>query len=69
RQYGLLPGAVRAGEDFVHTFSHFRLHITPLECPVTHASAALDAPERLWYNPIKPLRLGLPAPVRRLLAA
>ncbi|MGK2941875.1 MAG: A/G-specific adenine glycosylase [Immundisolibacter sp.] len=69
RQYGLLPGAVRAREDFVHTFSHFRLHITPLECPVTQASAVLDAPERLWYNPIKPPRLGLAAPVRRLLAA
>ncbi|HEX2796952.1 MAG TPA: A/G-specific adenine glycosylase [Immundisolibacter sp.] len=67
QRYGLLPGALRAGDGFVHTFSHFRLHITPLECQVAPADAVLDAPDRLWYNPTNPPRLGLAAPVRRLL--
>ena len=52
----------------MHTFSHFRLEITPLECRVLAAPALLDAPDRLWYNPADPARLGLAAPVRRLLA-
>ncbi|WP_448505688.1 A/G-specific adenine glycosylase [Immundisolibacter sp.] len=70
QQLGLvLSGAARTGTPFVHTFSHFRLHITPLECPVTPASAVLDAPDRLWYNPNNRPRLGLAAPVRRLLCA
>jgi hypothetical protein len=34
---------------------------------VAPADAVLDAPDRLWYNPINPPRLGLAAPVRRLL--
>lgn len=68
QQLGLvLSSAAQAGPPFIHAFSHFRLHITPLECPVTPASAVLDAPDRLWYNPSNPPRLGLAAPVRRLL--
>lgn len=67
-RYGLSPQAVHGGEPFVHTFSHFRLEITPLECRVQAAPTILDAPDRLWYNPTDPARLGLAAPVRRLLA-
>jgi A/G-specific adenine glycosylase len=66
--YGLSPQTVHGGEPFVHTFSHFRLEITPLECRVQAAPTILDAPDRLWYNPADPARLGLAAPVRRLLA-
>ncbi|WP_372695012.1 A/G-specific adenine glycosylase [Immundisolibacter sp.] len=66
--YGLSPQAVHGGDPFIHTFSHFRLEITPLECRVQAAPTALDAPDRLWYNPANPARLGLAAPVRRLLA-
>lgn len=70
RRYGLdIAGEVRRGAPFAHTFSHFRLHITPLECAVSPAATALDAPDLLWYNPASPPRLGLAAPVRRLLAA
>lgn len=62
-------GAAQRGAPFTHTFSHFRLRITPLECVVMPANAALDAPDLLWYNPINPPRLGLAAPVSRLLGA
>ncbi|GAB4360317.1 MAG: A/G-specific adenine glycosylase [Immundisolibacter sp.] len=68
QRYGLWPQTVHGGEPFTHTFSHFRLHITPLECCVRAAPTCLDAPGRLWYNPTDPARLGLAAPVRRLLA-
>ncbi|MDD3650018.1 A/G-specific adenine glycosylase [Immundisolibacter sp.] len=70
QRFGIaISGPVRRGEPFVHTFSHFRLRITPLECTVAPAAAALDAPDLLWYNPIDPPRLGLATPIRRLLVA
>ncbi|MGE0810132.1 MAG: A/G-specific adenine glycosylase [Immundisolibacter sp.] len=70
RRYGLeIVGDAERGAPFTHTFSHFRLRITPLECAVAPANAALDAPDLLWYNPINPPRLGLAAPVSRLLRA
>jgi A/G-specific adenine glycosylase len=64
-----IGGPARRGEPFTHTFSHFRLCITPLECAAAPAAAALDAPDLLWYNPAAPPRLGLAAPVSRLLRA
>jgi A/G-specific adenine glycosylase len=70
RRFGLdVVGDPQRSTPFTHTFSHFRLRITPLECAVMPANTALDAPDRLWYNPITPPRLGLAAPVSRLLRA
>jgi A/G-specific adenine glycosylase len=70
RRFGVeISGPARRGEPFTHTFSHFRLRVTPLECAAAPAAAALDAPDLLWYNPADPPRLGLAAPVSRLLRA
>jgi A/G-specific adenine glycosylase len=70
RRFGLaVIGDAQPGAPFTHTFSHFRLHITPLDCAVTPANTALDAPDLVWYNPMTPPRLGLAAPVSRLLGA
>jgi len=51
---------------FLHTFSHFRLEITPQ--PV-HVSKSLHAEEsgRLWLEREEALGAALPAPVRKLL--
>jgi A/G-specific adenine glycosylase len=51
---------------FSHTFSHFRLEITPQ--PV-HVSKSLRAEEsgRLWLDREEALGAALPAPVRKLL--
>ncbi|MEP6511001.1 MAG: A/G-specific adenine glycosylase [Dokdonella sp.] len=55
-------------DSFVHTFSHFHLHITPhlfaTAADVTHIA---DDPDRAWYPFDDLTTLGLPAPVRRLL--
>lgn len=53
-----------------HTFSHFRLEFTPvLMLAQTAESCVMDEGERVWYNPAAPQRLGLAAPVQRLLQA
>lgn len=55
-------------DAFTHTFSHFRLAITPLLVDVTGSIRAVaDAPDLEWYGSDQWRVLGLPAPVRRLL--
>ncbi len=58
----------RALAMFTHTFSHYRLQITPLlaEAVVPHRMLA-DATDLEWYGSDQWPALGLPAPVRRLL--
>lgn len=62
-----LPGAADALAlpPVDHAFTHFDLRIQPVLC------AAPDGwrGEGLWYNPRRPARIGLPAPVASLLDA
>ena len=63
-------GATKSQEldAFVHTFSHFRLEISPLLADVVAPRRVVaDAPDREWYGSEEWSVLGLPAPVRRLL--
>ena len=53
-----------------HAFTHFDLTITPLRARCAGAAAAvMDGDGSLWYNPRRPVRVGLPAPIAALLAA
>jgi len=54
--------------SFVHVFSHYRLDVTPLAAEVRPARRVADAPERRWLHPHEAAQLGLPAPVRKLIA-
>jgi len=55
-----------------HTFSHFHLDYQPVEATVASAgTSALQVAEssnQVWYNPKKPLSLGMPAPIKALFA-
>lgn len=54
--------------SFRHTFSHYHLDITPIEIEVKHVSLVVKEAENwLWYNPQKPIAIGLPQPVARLI--
>ncbi|MEO8461356.1 MAG: NUDIX domain-containing protein, partial [Dokdonella sp.] len=56
--------------DFVHTFSHFRLQISPLLVDCTTTPTAIgDNPDLAWFSPAELAHLGLPAPVRKLLTS
>ncbi|MBX5460476.1 MAG: A/G-specific adenine glycosylase [Steroidobacteraceae bacterium] len=51
-----------------HAFTHFDLVMTPLLTRCAGAAGVMDEPRSLWYNPREPARIGLPAPIKTLLA-
>jgi A/G-specific adenine glycosylase len=52
---------------FTHTFSHYRLDVAPMTGVVAAPRHVADAPERRWLPPREAAKLGLPAPVRKLI--
>jgi A/G-specific adenine glycosylase len=50
-----------------HAFTHFDLVVTPLLTRCDGPAGVMDEPQSLWYNPRKPVRIGLPAPIKALL--
>ncbi|MCG5512198.1 A/G-specific adenine glycosylase [Ectothiorhodospira shaposhnikovii] len=68
RHLGTEAHEVHALAPFVHVFTHFRLHITPVRLWVKDpAASVMEAPGRVWYKPEARSELGLAAPVARLL--
>ena len=67
--------AARRGSDitfrdlprFTHTFSHYRLDITPIACDVERATRIAEVSDSRWLLPEEAAQLGLPAPVRKLI--
>ena len=51
-----------------HAFTHFDLVITPLLAHCSGSAPASDPGQSQWYCAREPARLGLPAPIRLLLA-
>jgi A/G-specific adenine glycosylase len=52
---------------FVHTFTHYRLDVTPLALDIAAPLRMHDDPDRRWLHPADCAKLGLPAPVRKLI--
>ena len=50
-----------------HAFTHFDLDIAPLVADCGGSAAVMDGGDVLWYNPAAPARVGLPAPVQRII--
>lgn len=68
QQLGLGVDSISTGMQFSHTFSHYRLHITPVHARVTGSSKVImERAPQLWYNRQQPASLGLAAPVSKLL--
>ncbi len=53
--------------EFAHTFTHFRLHITPLLLQVARKPLRAQQPGSLWLDVEEALRAAIPTPVRKLL--
>lgn len=69
---GLEPGAIAHGAQRRHSFSHYHLDYTPVLVDVSPAEpsaglAVLEEPGRVWYNLDKGQRIGLPAPISKLI--
>ncbi|MCQ4271204.1 A/G-specific adenine glycosylase [Pseudomonas kuykendallii] len=60
-------GERRELPGLTHTFSHFRLAIEPWLVEVSSMPHAVAEADWLWYNLATPPRLGLAAPVKKLL--
>ncbi|CAH1199367.1 Adenine DNA glycosylase [Candidatus Nitrotoga sp. BS] len=52
---------------FTHTFTHFKLHITPLLLQVTNKPKKIQEPGRVWMKVDDALQAAIPTPVRKLL--
>lgn len=67
---GAAPARITEHPPLQHAFTHFDLDIRPLELQLDALpSAAMEGDRWLWYKTGMPARLGLAAPVVRLLAA
>ncbi len=52
---------------FTHTFTHFKLHITPLLLNLAHRPLQVQQAEHVWLNVNEALSAAIPTPVRQLL--
>ncbi|MDD2048826.1 A/G-specific adenine glycosylase [Pseudomonas putida] len=66
-QHGLHLATRQALDGLTHTFSHFQLAIEPWLVRVDDSRAHVAEADWLWYNLATPPRLGLAAPVKKLL--
>ena len=69
---GVEPDSQEILEVKRHTFSHFHLDYQPVHATVASIavseSKVAEGANQVWYNPQKPLSLGMPAPIKALFA-
>lgn len=68
-ELGFRARRIEHGEPRRHSFSHYHLDYVPvlIEAMPAKPAAVMDAPNRVWYNPVDRQRLGLPAPISKLI--
>jgi A/G-specific adenine glycosylase len=67
QRFGQAPREVRVRPVLRHGFTHFDLAMTPVEVEIGPVLQALDGDRWLWYDVAEPARVGLAAPVTKLL--
>jgi A/G-specific adenine glycosylase len=68
RDHGVHDIEFRQLPSFIHTFSHYRLDVTPIAFDIVAPACVADDSGRRWLHPSDAATLGLPAPVRKLIA-
>ena len=69
-QFGAAPDEMHVRNVLRHGFTHFDLDITPVECRLARVPLrAMESDRWLWYNKTAPAKVGLAAPVMKLLNA
>jgi A/G-specific adenine glycosylase len=67
-KFGGTVSVLKPNERLRHTFSHFHLDILPYHAKLKSGGMAIRDQDRLfWYKPDKQARVGLAAPVKKLL--
>lgn len=54
--------------EFRHTFSHYHLDITPVQIHINPPATIMDDSTFLWYSLKRPLKLGMPTPIKSLIS-
>ena len=68
QQFGLTVKTGAPLAPMTHSFTHFDLDILPLPATCLETgNQIMDAERYLWYNPLSPAQIGLPAAVNRIL--
>ncbi|VUD62240.1 Adenine DNA glycosylase [Thalassocella blandensis] len=62
-------GEIETWPTLTHVFSHYKLHITPVHIAVKTKRAIQEPDQQLWYSAGGSHKLGLAAPVKKLLQA
>jgi A/G-specific adenine glycosylase len=65
--FGRAPERLAVRPVLRHGFTHFDLDMTPVEIEIEAPARALDGDRWLWYNVREPAKVGLAAPVSKLL--
>ncbi len=68
-QTGHVPVTMHCLEPVQHTFTHFRLTMTPVLIELAAASRVMEGEDSLWYKHGQTDAPGLPTPVARLLSS
>lgn len=68
-RFGRTPESERALPVLRHGFTHFDLDITPVQVRIAPLTSLMEEGRWLWYNVRQPARVGLAAPVARLIHA
>jgi len=66
--FGFDCGQPKLIGGFRHTFSHYHLHIQPARLTVANTALVADNDDHQWIHRNEALALGLPAPIRTILA-
>ena len=67
-RFGCRVMQTRTWSTLRHTFTHFHFDMVPVVAEVSgDGAAAGEGQEQIWFNAAQPQRLGLAAPVKRLL--
>jgi A/G-specific adenine glycosylase len=67
RRYGLAARPLTAMPTVRHSFTHFRLQITPLPMQVSDVEGRAEEDGRMWTTPEEAAEAAIPTPVRKLL--
>ncbi|MDZ4201284.1 MAG: A/G-specific adenine glycosylase [Gallionella sp.] len=67
-QHGIEILSERRLEPFIHVFTHFKLHITPLWLTLRRKPVWAAQSDSMWHPADAPVRAAIPAPIRVLLA-
>jgi A/G-specific adenine glycosylase len=59
--------SIRSLAPFVHTFSHFRLHVLPYRAELSQAVPMVMLADHVWWDMERIAQAPLPAPVKKLL--